>query len=367
MFRKTEEIDRSSQNTGDGSIAYQARGDINIVQGIDYSIVKETIMDLFKANAYELTRTAGAIAEARAREVIDKYLTKINEVSPDKIENLSQPDMLYAMISAQKAYARSGDEDLSDILVDILVDRTQREERNLIQISLTESLNVVPKLTMMQFDLLSSIFLIRHVRFLSINNMSSLIGLYESLISNYIDHFPKNDSTYTHLQYAGCGKIDVSEADFISIIFHNYQNVLKGIFSRNEIRDVLSLSDVNAIQDLLDKKIVYEVFGSQDNSVKNLVFLSNHPNLISLILLSQGYTSVNVEGIKSLIERPIEQEVLREIIRNTSSKLEQINLSWSQSPAKSFTLTSVGITIANANIKRKGNAGHNLEIWINED
>ncbi len=39
--------------------------------------------------------------------------------------------------------------------------------------------------------------------------------------------------------------------------------------------------------------------------------------------------------------------------------------SWEKSPMQSFTLTSVGIAIAHANIKRLVGEFANLSIWIN--
>jgi hypothetical protein len=55
--------------------------------------------------------------------------------------------MQYAVFTAQREFARSGDDQLGDILVDILVDRTKEPDRSLLQIVLNESLNVAPKLT----------------------------------------------------------------------------------------------------------------------------------------------------------------------------------------------------------------------------
>lgn len=51
------------------------------------------------------------------------------------------------LFSAQKEHARIGDEDLGDLLVQLLVDRTKVRDRNLVQIALNESLEVAPKLT----------------------------------------------------------------------------------------------------------------------------------------------------------------------------------------------------------------------------
>ncbi len=71
------------------------------------------------------------------------------------LENAENPDFQRALFTVQKEYALTGDDELGDLLVDLLIDRTKQDNRSLLQIVLNESLSVVPKLTNDQLAALS--------------------------------------------------------------------------------------------------------------------------------------------------------------------------------------------------------------------
>lgn len=159
--------DRQSQKSGDSSTNYQAQRDI-VVYGPSVTEVREIAMDVFKANFYELSEKAYKDVFVRAGAFADAFLTKAMEDGQEKIPEAENPDFQYALFSAQREYARVGDEDLGELLVQLLVDRSKIEDRTLIQIVLNQSLAVAPMLTPEQLDALTLIFLINH----TINNLS---------------------------------------------------------------------------------------------------------------------------------------------------------------------------------------------------
>ena len=59
-----------------------------------------------------------------------------------------------------------------------------------------------------------------------------------------------------------------------------------------------------------------------------------------------------------------EQEVLNIIIAKNPG-FADLQEKWKDSPLGSFTLTSVGIAIAHANIRRKSKEQYNIATWIN--
>src|SRR4026209_709950 len=111
-----------SQTSGDNSVNIQGE-DVTLNLGVNYSEARQIALDVFDANFYKLSQAAAEMAKQRAREIIDDFLSKLAERNPVASENTKDPDVQYAIFTAQREYARSGDKDLSDILVDILVDR----------------------------------------------------------------------------------------------------------------------------------------------------------------------------------------------------------------------------------------------------
>ena len=141
---------KQSQRAGDHSRNLQAQT-INIT-GITVSEARQLALDVFKANALELAGIARDLFESRGREFVDRYLEELQRRRPEAISALQDPDMQYALFTAQRDSARAGDQDLSDLLVDILVDRAAEEPRNLKRIVLDEALTTAPKLTTQEYD-----------------------------------------------------------------------------------------------------------------------------------------------------------------------------------------------------------------------
>ncbi|WP_262250451.1 LPO_1073/Vpar_1526 family protein [Parapedobacter soli] len=152
------------QEGGDSSTNLQGHV-VNVYQGISYADAKEIALDVFSSNFIQLKNEAAEIAKQRAEEITEALLEKLIERAPDAIEEFKQPGMQDSLFTAQKEYAKSGDKELGDLLVDILVDRANSPERNMMQIILDEALKIAPKLTIEQLDTLTlSFILIRTVR-----------------------------------------------------------------------------------------------------------------------------------------------------------------------------------------------------------
>lgn len=171
----------TKQEGGENSTNLQG-GTIIVNQGITYQDAKNIAIDVFKSNYLELSEKAAITAGQRVEELVDDFLTKMHERKPEAINSIEDPGMQHAIFTAQKEYAKTGDKDLSDMLVDILVDRASQQERNLMQIVLDESLVIVPKLTNNQLDTLTLIFLLKYTR----NNQIINIQTFKEYLNTHI-------------------------------------------------------------------------------------------------------------------------------------------------------------------------------------
>jgi hypothetical protein len=116
-----------NQKAGDRSALIQAGRDIYV--GITASEGRQIALDVFKANALELAGLAKELFEARATAFIERYLEELQRRRPGAVRSFAQPDMQYAVFSAQREAAKSGDQELSELLTDILVDRAAEDSR----------------------------------------------------------------------------------------------------------------------------------------------------------------------------------------------------------------------------------------------
>ena len=199
--------DDFQQTNSEGSNGYQAKGDINITTtntGITYTEARQISIDLWHANALQLSQEAGQLAQQRAEDLFEEFLAKITDKDPNLLNALRDPGMQMALYSAERDYAKTGDKDVSKMLIDILAERAANQTRNLGQIALDESLTVVPKLTEEHLDALTLSHYINWRRFTPIIELEDLGAVLESFYEPFIDSLVSQSSCVQHLQYCNC-------------------------------------------------------------------------------------------------------------------------------------------------------------------
>ena len=233
------------QKSGDDSINIQAKQ--IIVRGLSVEDVKTIALDVFKSNFCVLKGIAKNIAEERAEEITNKFLAELMRRNPDGLQSAEDPDVQYAIFTAQREYARTGDKELGDILVDILVDRTKQSNRSVLQIVLNESLQVAPKLTKNQLDALSIIFNFRYTVYLKMINLDALKHWLDYRISPFLGSLTKSTTCYQHLAYAGCGIISIGSIKLEEIFKRTYPGLFMKGFPESEKTEIVSSNPSSAI------------------------------------------------------------------------------------------------------------------------
>lgn len=226
------------QRVAEGSTAIQAGGDVIITKtGLSLSEVRDVALDVFRTNFYKLAGVAKKTARARAEEITEEFLSKLQRENPAGLAKSHDPDFQYALFTVQKEYARNGDKDLGDLLVDLLVDRTKQEQRDILQIVLNESLNTAPKLTENQLAVLAVVFLFKYTQNYGIGNHQMLGEYLDSHVAPFVSKVVKNNACYQHLEFSGCGSIGLGAISLEAILGQTYQGqFLKG-FEQTEVSD----------------------------------------------------------------------------------------------------------------------------------
>ena len=119
-------MSKQTQKGGDHSTNIQAHA-VAITQGPSVAEVRALALDVFRANFLELAGQAAEAARARAEEITEKFLKELQQQHKQGLKQAQDPDFQYALYTAQREYARCGDKELGDLLVDLLVDRTKQE------------------------------------------------------------------------------------------------------------------------------------------------------------------------------------------------------------------------------------------------
>jgi hypothetical protein len=345
----------NKHNIESGDYSFNVQGNtVNVTNGLSYSEVKEVALDTFQANFYKLANKAAEIAKQRAEEITTSYLEQLQIRDADAINSLKEPDMQYALLMAQKEYARSGDKDLSEMLVDILVERSRIKGRSLMQIVLNESLEVAPKLTTEQLDILSLVFILKYTKNYMINSLPSLQTYIESTIYPFLIQLTKEQSQYQHLEYTGCGAISIGERQLEEIFFVNYQGIFSKGFPLEKYNEILGDNKIpgNILISCLHDPKLYQF---------NALTVEDFNRLIDLPNLKQSQIS-DLQGLQH--SNLMNHSEIKAFIIKICPEMDKLFETWGNSPMKNMTLTSVGIALGHANIRRKTSENFDLSIWI---
>ncbi len=351
MLNKDQE-----QKVADGSTAIQAGGNVTITKaGLTYAEVRDVALDVFRANFYQLSGVAKETAKARAEEITEAFLSKLQKEHPAGLEKSDDPDFQYALFTVQKEYARNGDTNLGDLLVDLLVDRSKQEQRDILQIVLNESLSTAPKLTENQLAVLAVIFLFKYTQNVGVGNHQMLAEYFDKFVAPFASSVVKNTACYQHLEFSGCGAISLGARNLESILGVTYQGqFLKGFEEKTVTDKGVSIG--------LDPKFFIPCL----NDPSKLQVNANSKEMLDKAFEAHSITPEDRAKISELFDvGKMNDTEIKDKCIEIRPYMSELFETWSESAMKNFTLTSVGIAIGHANIKRLVGEFANLSIWIN--
>ena len=344
-----------TQKTGDNCDNLQAGNDINVYNGVSYSDARQIALDVFNANFMKLIGVARDVAEERANKITQSFLEKLVRENPSGLAAAKDPDFQDTLFAAQKEYAKCGDTDMGDILVDLLVERSRESERNLKQIVLNEAVRTVAKLTENQIAILSVVFILKY----TVNHGINSVGRFGEYLDKYILPQMKliTDSriAYEHLEYASCGVIQVTSVALSQIWESNYMGLFFKGFSHEDLdNDRLSQETLSRyVMQCLNDASKYQVNAiSLDDLNKRFAAESVPENEAKYIVELFGKNKMTVDEVKAKIVE----------LRPYMADFYDI---WDNSPMKSFQLTSVGKAIGHANLRKYLGNFADLSIWVN--
>lgn len=344
-----------TQKTGDNCENLQAGNDINIYNGVSYSDARQIALDVFNANFMKLIGVARDVAEERANKITQSFLEKLVRENPAGLAAAKDPDFQDTLFAAQKEYAKCGDTDMGDILVDLLVERSRESERNLKQIVLNEAVRTVAKLTENQIAILSVVFLLKHTMNHGINSIESFGEYLDKYVLPQIKLVTDSRIAYEHLEYAGCGTVQIGSVALSQVWEANYMGLFFKGFGHEDIdKDRLSQETLSRyIMQCLNDASKYQVNAmSLEDLNKRLAAESVPENEAKYIVELFGKNKMTPDEMKTKIVE------LRPYMADFYS-------TWDNSPMKSFQLTSVGIAIGHANLRKYLGNFADLSIWMN--
>ncbi len=345
-----------NQEVGHNATAIQASGNVTVINnGVTSAEARAIALDVAKATFHELTGVAKETAINRVEEITDQVIKKLERDFPIGLQKAKDPDFQFALSTVQKEYARNGDKELGDLLVDLLVDRSKEDQRNILQIVLNESLSTAPKLTGTHLAALAVIFLLKYTQQFNVGNHQQFGEYLDKYLLPFVTKLSKNQAGYQHLEFSGCGTIGAIARSLEGILGNVYQGqFLKG-FDQAEI-----------IDRMIGVGIDSRFFMRCLNDPSKVQVKANNKENLEKYLDTQSLPTEDRGKILELFElgKMSESEVKEKLIDIRPYMVDVFEI-WTNSPMTTFTLTSVGMAIGHANIKRLVGEFSSLSIWIN--
>lgn len=343
-----------AQVSGDRSINVQAH-ELVVSTGLTYADVKDVALDVFRNSMPELAREASEIAYQRAETLVDTFVERLAREAPDSIDEAQNPDFQYALLLAQREYARNGAEDLGDLLVALLVDRAKEASKDLVRIVLNESIATASKLVATQLDVLSLVFILRYTKNHQVNSLESFVTYLRQYVLPVVGDLPSRQSHFQHLEFTGCASIGIGRTWIERMLLERY----RGLFQHGKLLEDIGLSgDELAIplgkvlvSNLHDKEKV-QINAIDEESLKRAAKENAIPLDIEEKLLS------------IFVESSWSPEEVRQYVEKSVPETRDLFEAWEDSPLKNLSLTSVGIAIGQANLRRKIGMPFDLSLWI---
>jgi hypothetical protein len=344
---------RQRQTGGDQSLNVQGEN-VTINYGLSVEDVRSIALDVFRANFHELAAGAEQTARKRAEELIDRFLTELQKRNPEGLQTARDPDMQYALFLAQREYARVGDPDLGELLVDLMVDRTAQPKRSLLQIVLNESIYVVPKLTASQIAALSLLFLLKYANSSDIRDPDAFTEYLHTIICPILELVPTGDVSYQHLEYAGCGTVG-NPFSLRDVFVTSYPGLFSKGFSAESVPRMIPELEA-------DSRIFRACFNDGSKIQVDAITESEAREKAAQLGLDKSIEERVVNLLYHSVMGPTEMQAF--VIQLEPCSLALFEL-WESTMLKNMTLSSVGMAIGHSNLRHTFGERSDLSDWIN--
>lgn len=343
-----------AQSGAESSTNYQAGGDI-VIQGLTREEVKEIALSVFRDNFLELRGLAEDVALARADKITSEFLSKLFQEAPEAAEKFGDPDIQRSIYNAQREYACSGEEDLGQVLVDLLIDRVKQDGRSLRTLALNEAITAAPKLTEAQRRAIALVFLVRNTRIrevpATVEEVAELRFRQSILRLPTVDE-PLREVDFQHIEYVGAGSISFGELSIGETLKSSQLAAFTKGFSNEEIPEELRNSP------LRDRLLVdcprhpgnYQVAISSEQDLDKLVEQEDATELREALKRVSKLGVMNGPDIEGELSK-------------FAPDIEPVIKEWNGSSLRSVILTSVGIALGHAYWRRFGGATP-LSVWM---
>lgn len=147
-------------------------------------------------------------AERRYKELREDIIKEFaRSDSSARAEAFSDPDYQFVLRDAHETYARSGQAELRDELVRLLIERSKQPSGSRSALILNDAIRVSKSLTYEELSILAVVFMIKYVTVTAFN-LDAVASRYEFMLAPFVDNLTEEVFSFEYLESLGCMTIE---------------------------------------------------------------------------------------------------------------------------------------------------------------
>ena len=350
--------EKQNQDVSGGSLAVQAKGDAFVHLGLSTSDLR-AIVECMADQLPKYAAIAAVIVEERLKTFEEKVVGKFDAELTQHRQAFADPDFQYLLRSSQQTYARSGDEQTCDNLVNLIAERSKIASRDLISLSLNTAVERAGMLSAEAFAALSYAFFWTKVRQSGKTTIGSVAKHLLQFADPILAEVPRSDLSYSYLESVGCGKMQpLTSVTLPIILVQSYPHLFSNGVPKSDIE--ARVEDAAFAQSIIDAGILVHV--GENLFVSSLGSQDEFITAIKGCGLADEKAKLAWEVV---VSRPMANEQIDQLLQSAGFKISPHQEIWDSTALRHFDLTTVGLAIGHANLKRVASFPADLSLWLN--
>jgi hypothetical protein len=346
-----------NQHVGKQSLAIQSGGNTIIHQGVSPEDMRK-ILETLAAQVPVFAAMAKEIADARVADLEKRLIEKFSDPRQANSESFKDPDFQYLLTRVQQAYARSGDEAVRDILVDLIASRSKETVRGRLSLTLNDAVEKAALLTKNEFAELSLCYLIRYTRVGDVTNLATFGERHSRLVRPLLPDIAIGNASYQYLEAQSCGTTSALHLNLINAFRQTYSGIFSAGFDRAQLARFLPEERIESLEGagLLVPCI---------NDLTKLQFDTLNKKDFEESAAKSGLSEKETSDAWNVFESTIwNGEDFLAKVQKHYPEIRTLHSLWAGTPLETLFLTTVGIAIGHANLSRVAGFNADLGIWI---
>jgi hypothetical protein len=336
---------------GESGQAIQSGRDTIIQNGLSSEQLGQ-IISTIAAQVPAYTVIAREVVDERLQNFKDEILKRFEADQSARAEAFRDPDFQYVFHDAQNAFARSGEENVGAILVDLIAERSKSPQRDRMTLSLNQAVEVAANLTVNEFAALALSYRLRHTRMRDVISVASAAATLNDKVNPFIDNISREQSAFSYLVALRCATISTGSITLRDVLVRTYP----AVFMRGELLERYgpSWAELQSANLLIPSLHDHSRF--QPNAIDKTVWND--------VAGRAGFGQALIDSTWSVAEGTLmQQDEITAAYAPLVPRIADAFEVWDNTPLKSLELTTVGIAIAHAYCKSSGFEA-DLRIWI---